>query len=103
MTIRKCPYANVADCPLYHAMHAAGAPNCFSNRMDEGFCAVDLGKSYQAILSSLNATFPMIVAECKWSVIGVELRRTESYRPRNALAIAAALDKTQKKPPPTPS
>jgi hypothetical protein len=67
MTRRKCPHHNITDCPLYHAMHVAGAPSCFSNRMDEGFCAVDLGKSYQVILAVLNATFPMIVAECEWN------------------------------------
>lgn len=63
---RKCPHANIVNCPLYHAMHVAYGPSCASERLDEGLCAVDLGKSYSVLLSELTAKHPLLVAECAW-------------------------------------
>lgn len=71
---RKCPHPDITRCPLYHAAHVAGAPSCFSQRMDAGLCAVDLGQPYEALLSALNAKFPLVAAECHWQ----SARQTET-------------------------
>lgn len=63
---RKCPHANIIHCPLYVAMHVAGTPSCFSTKLDEGLCKVDLGASYQALLANLNGFDLAIAAECEW-------------------------------------
>lgn len=59
----KCPHADVVDCPLYHGMHVTG-PSCFHEKLFEG-CAVDHGADYDVLLSALQATNPMLVAECE--------------------------------------
>jgi hypothetical protein len=66
MNQRKRPHANIVQCPLYHAMHASGAPSCFSARLDDGLCKVDLGASYQDILAKLNRFDLSIAAMCEW-------------------------------------
>lgn len=66
MRERKCPHANIMDCPLYHAMHIANAPSCYSHRLDEGLCKVDLGKKYEDILMALNIFDLRIASDCEW-------------------------------------
>ena len=61
----KCPHANIAFCPLYHAAHVSGG--CDDGRLEEGGCAVDRGMDYQRELARLNDARPDIVAAAEWA------------------------------------
>lgn len=64
---RKCPHADIRHCPLYEAMHIAGATSCDDGHL-EGWqgCAVDRGASYAALVGTLMASHPRIVAQNQW-------------------------------------
>lgn len=76
----KCPHDNIVDCPLYHGMHVGGGPSCWSDRIPEGLCAVDLGANYDALVLALRIKHPMVVAECEWNAA---IRARSEQRERN--------------------
>lgn len=64
---RKCPHPDITKCPLYHAMHIADAPSCFSDKLDTGICKVDLGASYDALVAALQIFDMRVIADCEWN------------------------------------
>lgn len=78
--MRGCPHTDIRDCPLYHAMHGCGGPSCWSDRLEEGKCAVDLGADYNGLLQALTIKEPKLVAECQWNA---DLRARTAQRNRN--------------------
>lgn len=66
---RKCPHPDVATCPLYHAAHVPNAGGCFSQLMDVGLCAVDLGARYEDLRQRLEIEHPQIVADYELVVL----------------------------------
>lgn len=78
-----CRHADIRNCPLYHAMHIAGGPSCWSDRIPEGLCAVDLGADYDALVAAFRAKHPREVAECEMMA---EARAIAEQRNRNMRA-----------------
>lgn len=50
MNSRRCPHADVKDCPLYWAIHNSAGGSCWpkDNDLQTG-CAVEKGASYDGI------------------------------------------------------
>ena len=78
----KCPHENIVDCPLYHAMHVAGAISCLSADLQDG-CRVDQGEDYEGIVAALRIQNPDLVAQCEWNSM---LRERKEQRARNMRA-----------------
>lgn len=74
-----CRHEDIRDCPLYHAMHEAGAPSCAHNDLHEG-CAVDHGADYDGLVQALMVAHPVLVAQCEWNA---DLRHRKEQRQRN--------------------
>lgn len=76
-----CPrHRNIIDCPLAHGLHIPGGPSCWSDRLDEGLCAVDLGADYDGLVAALRIKHPLEVAECEWDA---EMRASQEQRRNN--------------------
>lgn len=82
MNERKCPHRNIVDCPLYIGMHIVGGHSCWSDRLEEGLCAVDLGANYDGLIEAMRVKHPREVAECEWRSAQ---RESQEQRKRNML------------------
>jgi len=79
---RKCPHADIRDCPLYHAGHEAGLPTCIAGDWAYG-CLVEQGASYDGILVRLRGVEPKLVAVIEWNA---DARSRADQRARNMRA-----------------
>lgn len=78
-----CPHAEVIDCPLYHAMHVAGAVSCWHIELFQG-CAVDHGANYDGLVSHLRAQWPGLIDRIESEA---KRRDTDEQRKRNMRTI----------------
>lgn len=55
--MKRCPHADIAFCPLYHAAHYPGGLGCDDGKLAAGSCAVARGLSYKNSIAKLNRAF----------------------------------------------
>lgn len=65
--MKRCPHQDVQFCPLYVAMHVAGAGSCDDGHLWDGRCAVDRGRmSYEGCVARLRVSHPGLVEAAEW-------------------------------------
>lgn len=64
--LTKCPYDDVADCPLYIAAHYGGF-GCDDGGIGDGRCGVDRGLDYNYELGRFRTAYPREVAMIEWN------------------------------------
>jgi hypothetical protein len=62
-----CPHVETRWCPLYVAAHDPRLVQhgCADSRLDEGGCAVDRGKDYQAAVNAIAVIDSRLLAELR--------------------------------------